>query len=239
MLIIPAIDIIDNSVVRLTEGKYDEVKKYDSTPIEQAKLFNEHGFEWLHVIDLIASRDGSINIKSIINEIKSQTNLKLEFGGGVRSFDDVSHLIEAGVDRVIIGSMSVNDTQDFELAAEKYGADKIVVASDVLDKNIQIKGWTENSGVKINDHINYCLSIGLNTFLVTDIEKDGLLQGPSFELYRELLCEFPDIKLIASGGVSNMDDLEKLNEINCYAAVVGKAIYENKVEIKELAQFGS
>ncbi len=237
MLIIPAIDIIDNSVVRLTEGRYDEVKKYNSTPVEQAVKFDKLGFEWLHVIDLIASRDGTINTINIITEIKAKTELKLEFGGGIRSFNDVNELIEAGVDRVIIGSMSVKDKSDFEKAASEFGPDKIVVASDVLNEFIQIKGWTENSGVSISDHIEYCRALGLDTFLVTDIKKDGLLMGPSKELYKNLLNDYPSIKLIASGGVSKMMDLQELRGLNCYAAVVGKAIYENKIDMKELSEF--
>lgn len=239
MLIIPAIDIIDNSVVRLSKGKYEDVTRYSQTPLEQALQYDELGFEWLHCIDLMGSKEGKINIAGLIREIKAQTNLKIEFGGGIRSAEDVVKLIEKGVDRVIIGSMSIKNQSDFESAVNKVTPERIVIAADVLNFIIQIKGWTEDSGVRITDHITYCRSLGISTYLVTDIDKDGLLAGPSTDLYINLLNEFPDIDLIASGGVSSMKDIKGLAGINCYAAVVGKAIYENKIDLKELARFGS
>ncbi len=239
MLIIPAIDIIGNSVVRLSKGKYDDVTEYKNTPLEQAVKYNELGFEWLHCIDLIGSKEGSINVESTIKEIKNATRLKIEFGGGVRSSDDVKKLVDLGVDRVIVGSMSVKNTSELEVSVNEVGPENIVIAADVLDRKIMIKGWTEDSGVVISDHITYCKSLGIKTLLVTDIDKDGLLAGPSVDLYRSLLEEFTDIDLIASGGVSSMTDIRILSESGCNAVVVGKAIYENKIDLKELSEFGN
>lgn len=239
MLIIPAIDIIDNSVVRLSKGKYEDVTKYSRSPLEQAELYNELGFEWLHCIDLMGSKDGEINVAEIIKQIKSETDLKIEFGGGIRLAKDVAELIELGVDRVIIGSMSVKNKSELEKSVDEVSPGRIVIAADILNENIQVKGWTENSGVRISDHIRYCSSLGINTYLVTDIDKDGLLAGPSTDLYAKLLDKFTDIELIASGGVSSMNDLKVLEDLGCNAAVVGKAIYENKIDMEELVKFGS
>ena len=239
MLIIPAIDIIGSSVVRLSKGKYDEVTEYKNTPLVQAVTYDKLGFKWLHCIDLIGSKEGSINVESIIKDIKNSTNLRVEFGGGVRSTDDVIKLVDMGIDRVIVGSMSVKNKSELEKAINVVGPEKVVIAADVLDNKVMIKGWTEDSGILISEHITYCKSLGIMTFLVTDINKDGLLAGPSVALYRSLLTEFADIDLIASGGVSSMTDINVLDESGCYGVVVGKAIYENKIDLKELSEFGN
>ena len=239
MLIIPAIDILNNSVVRLAKGKYEDVTTYTQTPLEQAMLYDKLGFEWLHCVDLMGSKEGNLNILSILSGIKSSTKLKIEVGGGIRNADDVVKLSDNGADRMVVGSMSVKNKSELEKAISKLSSDRIVIAADVLDNKIRIKGWTEDSGIELNDHITYCNSLGIKTYLITDINKDGLLGGPSFGLYKKVLNEFPGINLIASGGVSSMEDIGKLSELNCYAAVVGKAIYENKIDLKELSQFGN
>jgi phosphoribosylformimino-5-aminoimidazole carboxamide ribotide isomerase len=239
MLIIPAIDIIDNSVVRLSKGKYEDVTNYKQTPLEQACLYDALGYEWLHCVDLIGSKEGKINILGIIKEIKNNTKLKIEVGGGIRKAEDVNIMVSEGVDRVLIGSMAVNNKDELEKAVNKNSPDKIVIAADVLDNRVRIKGWTEDGGVMLTDHITHCRTLGIDTFLVTDINKDGLLSGPSFDLYENIMKEFRGINLIASGGVSSMCDIIKLSEMNCYAVVVGKAIYENKIDVKELAKFGN
>lgn len=239
MLIIPAIDIINNSVVRLSKGKYDNITDYKESPFDRAVIFAEHNFEWIHIIDLMGSKEGSINIGEIITEIKKQTKLKIEFGGGIRSSEDVLNVIDYGIDKVIIGSLAINNKKEFEKAIVKTGPNKIIIAADVLHENIQVKGWTENSGIRLNDHIKYCFELGITNFLITDIDKDGLLEGPNTSLYQKCISTFPQINIIASGGVSSLKDLNNLNEINCYAAVVGRAIYENKIDLKELARFGN
>lgn len=239
MLAIPAIDLLDNSVVRLEKGLYESSKKYEFTPIEMAMKYNDLGFEWLHVVDLQGSKEGRIGTKEILSEIKEKTKLKIEFGGGIRSVDQIINLTDNLVDRVILGSISVTQKDDVLKASKIVGNDKIVIASDVLNNKIKIKGWTEETAVNIFDHVGFYLSKGIQTFLCTDISKDGMLSGPGFDLYHELQNKFPEMKLIASGGISSMNDILYLNEMNCYAAVVGKSIYENKIDLKELSKFGS
>lgn len=235
MLIIPAIDIIDGKIVRLSKGKYDSVVSYNKTPLEQAKIYNDLGFEWLHVVDLSGSKDGKINTIKIIEEIKTQTNLKLEFGGGIRSKKDVVLLNDLGVDGIIIGSLSVTDKEDFESIFPDVEPDKIIIAADVLDYNIRIKGWTENSNIHLFDHIEYCSNLGIKNYLCTDIAVDGMLTGPNYDLYKKTIEKYPKIKLTASGGVSNINDIIVLKDLPVRGVVVGKAIYENKINLEELA----
>jgi phosphoribosylformimino-5-aminoimidazole carboxamide ribotide isomerase len=236
MLVIPAIDIIDGKVVRLSKGEYDSVITYNKTPLEQAKIYNDLGFEWLHVVDLSGSKDGNINTSKIIEEIKNQTNLKIEFGGGIRTKNDVVQLNDLGVDGIIIGSMSVTNKTEFESIFEVINPDKIIIAADVLDYTIRIKGWTENSNIHLFDHIEYCKGLGIKNYLCTDIAVDGMLTGPSYTLYNETIKKYPDIELTASGGVSSMNDIIRLMELEVRGVVVGKAIYENKINLEELAK---
>jgi len=235
MLIIPAIDIIDNKIVRLSKGEYDSATVYNATPLVQAKNFELHGFKWVHIVDLMASKSGKINVYEIISAIKKSCNIKIEFGGGIRSISDVDKIIETRIDKVILGSISINNKIEFEKIVNKYGDEKIITAVDVKDEFVAIKGWTEKSAISIYEHISYCKNLGLKTFLCTDISKDGLLKGPNYELYKKLQNEFTDINLIASGGISGIDDILKLKEMKLYAAVIGRAIYENKISLEELA----
>ena len=236
MLIIPAIDIIDGKVVRLSKGEYNSVVTYDKTPIEQAKIYDDLGFEWLHVVDLSGSKDGKINTSKIIEDIKQKTNLKLEFGGGIRSKLDVVHLNNLGVDGIIIGSLSATNKIEFESIFTNVNPDKIIIAADVLESMIRIKGWTENSNIHLFDHIEYCTGLGIKNYLCTDIAVDGMLTGPSYNLYKDTLQKYPEIKLTASGGVSSMNDVLRLRELPIRGVVIGKAIYENKINIEELAK---
>jgi phosphoribosylformimino-5-aminoimidazole carboxamide ribotide isomerase len=239
MLIIPAIDLLDNKVVRLTKGDYNEVTYYDYSPVDLATRYENHGFEWLHIIDLAAAKSGNISALPVIKEIKQKTKLKLQFGGGVRNKEQVDELINAGVDRIIIGSLSIQNKDEFENIVSKYGADKFVVAIDSHNENILTKGWTENSGVPIYDHINYCSDKSVTTFLCTDVSKDGTLSGPNAVLYGKIMEKHPGVKLIASGGISSLHDILLLGSMNLYATVVGKAIYENKIKLEDLANIGS
>lgn len=238
MVIIPAIDILNNQIVRLRKGDFNQVEYYANTPLQQAKFYESNGFEWLHMVDLEGSKSGNISVKEIIRQIKSETKLKIEFGGGIRSISTVDELIETGVDRVIIGSMSVQNKKEFEQIAEKYGSEKIVVASDVKDEKIAVKGWTEETSVSLYDHIDYCLGLGLNIFLCTDISKDGMLTGTNIGLYKKILSKYNNINLLASGGIKDIEDVKNVKNINAYGVIVGKAIYENKINLKELAEIG-
>lgn len=236
MLIIPAIDLIDGKVVRLSKGKYSSVVTYDKSPLEQAKIYDELGFKWLHLVDLSGSKDGKISTKKIIEDIKKETSLKIEFGGGIRSKQNVAELNNLDVDGIIIGSLSVTDKKEFESILNDIDPNKIIVAADVLDYKIRIKGWTENANIHLFDHIKYCNSLGICDFLCTDIAVDGMLTGPSIQLYNEILEKFNQIKLTASGGVSSINDIFKLAEFPLRGIVIGKAIYENKINLGELAR---
>jgi phosphoribosylformimino-5-aminoimidazole carboxamide ribotide isomerase len=236
MLIIPAIDNIDGKVVRLSKGSFDSVVQYSKSPLEQAKSYNDYGFEWIHIVDLSGSKEGKINTAEIIEEIKSSTKLKIEFGGGIRSKSDVLRLNETGVDGIIIGSLSISDRKEFESIFEDIEPKKIIIAADVLNYKIRIKGWTEDSMVHLFDHIEYCSKLGIKDFLCTDISVDGMLTGPNFELYKETIAKYPSIKLTASGGISGINDILELKKLPIRGTVVGKAIYENKINLKELSE---
>ena len=238
MLIIPAIDIIDGKLVRLTEGNFDEATSYSNSPLEQAKIFADNSFEWLHVVDLKGSLANEISVLPILEDIKNKTDLKIEFGGGIRSLKSAKELIRIGIDRLIIGSLSILDKKKFEEIVSEVGSDSIIIATDVINESVFIKGWTETSGVNLFDHIEYCKTLGINKFLCTDITKDGKLENPNFDLYKKLKERKAGINIIASGGVSSTDDIEKLKMLDLYGAVVGKAIYENRISIEELKNIG-
>ncbi len=239
MLIIPAIDLLDNKVVRLTQGAYDDPTFYNYSPMELALKYEELGFKWLHVVDLRAAKTGKISSLPILKEIKDKTKLSLQFGGGIRSINQVDELFECGVDRIIIGSLSIQDKDEFEKISAKHDAHKLVIAIDSSEEHILTLGWTENSGISIYEHIDYCSGLNVKTFLCTDISKDGTLSGPNAALYEKIMLKHPDINLIASGGISSLHDIVMLQSLDLYAAVVGKAIYENKIKLEDLANIGS
>ena len=234
MLIIPAIDILGSKIVRLSRGDFGKVKEYELTPLEQAGIFYENGLSSLHIVDLSGSKDGKMSVLKIISSIKEKYDVKIQSGGGIRNFEDAANAFSAGIDKLVIGSLSVINKPEFEKIASFSGKEKIIIAADSLRGKIMIKGWKENSEVSIYEHINYCVSLGLDGFLCTDIHRDGVLGGPSFELYAQIQEWFPSVNLIASGGIGGIEDIKKLRKMDLYAAVVGKAIYENKIELKEL-----
>lgn len=235
MLIIPAIDIIDSKIVRLSKGNYDKITNYSVSPVEQAGIFCKNGFNHIHIIDLIGSKEGTTGVLDITRQIKKMYKVTIQMGGGIRNYENVQNAFDAGVDKVIVGSLSVTGKNEFERIAASFSS-KIIVAADALNNEIMITGWTQSTGIKIGTHIEYCMSLGLNEFLCTDIGKDGLLKGPSFEMYSMLSAKYPSANVIASGGISCMDDIAELKSMNLYATVVGKAIYENKISLKELKE---
>jgi len=236
MIIIPAIDIYNNKVVRLTKGDFNNITYYKNTPLHQAQIFEEIGFEIIHIIDLLGSKTGKFTSMESVKSIKSGTKLEIEFGGGVRDIKTASAVFETGAEYAIIGSLSVKNKNEFELIVKNYTAEKIIAAVDVKNEKLFISGWTEESQLSLDQHIDYCLGLNIKRFLCTDISRDGMLEGPNIELYKTLLKKYPGIKLIASGGVKDLNDINALNKINPYAVVVGKAIYENKISLKELAK---
>lgn len=236
MLIIPAIDILDGKLVRLEEGIYQSRKIYSEYPLEIAEQYALHGFKVIHIVDLSGSRDGRISILELLKEIKSQLEIKIQFGGGIRSLDDAMKLFDTGVDKIVIGSISISNKSEFERIVEHIGSNKIISAIDTEDEIIKIKGWTEGTDINIYDHLIYCLSKGMDTFLCTDIKRDGMLTGPNLKLYHNLMKQFPLAKIIASGGVSKIEDVRELKSQGLYGVVIGKAIYENIIQLKELTK---
>lgn len=237
MLIIPAIDIYDNSIVRLSKGNFDNITYYKNTPIQQAKLYDSLGFKLIHIVDLLGSKTGKITALESIEKIKNETKLKIEFGGGIRDVKTISELFEAGIDYGIIGSLSIKNKSEFELILKKHPPEKIIISIDAMNEIIKISGWTEDTSISIYDHIEYCSNLGVKKFLCTDISKDGMLVGTNIDLYKKIMDKYPEIHLIASGGVKDLEDVKELRKINPYAVVVGKAIYEEKIDLKELSKF--
>lgn len=237
MRIIPAIDIINGQCVRLTKGDYDTKKVYNENPLEVAKAFEDSGIQYLHVVDLDGAKASHIVNYKVLETIASKTNLKIDFGGGLKSNEDLRIAFESGANQITGGSIAVKDPEVFQGWISTYGADKIILGADCKDENIAISGWQEESDLKVIPFINDYQSKGIAYVICTDISKDGMLKGPSFDLYERILNENSAIKLIASGGISQFDELPRLAEMGCEGVIVGKAIYENRISLKELEQF--
>ncbi|MEO5909591.1 MAG: 1-(5-phosphoribosyl)-5-[(5-phosphoribosylamino)methylideneamino] imidazole-4-carboxamide isomerase [Pelobium sp.] len=238
MYIIPAVDVLDQKIVRLTEGDYNQITHYNASLTEQIELYQSNGTEFVHIIDLNGAKGDFSNQKYLFDIIK-KTDMKVQYGGGVRSIDKVKELLDSGIHRVIVGTQAITNPSFLEeLSKEICGKTKcsnqVVVAIDVLDEVIKYSGWMESSPIKLMDYVDKCLQLGFFRFLCTDINKDGKLGGAGVDLYKKLLNQSPFIKLIASGGISSMADIEELNELNIESCVVGKAIYENKISIEEI-----
>lgn len=238
MYIIPAIDILNGKVVRLCEGDYDQVTSYDVTLEKMIDKYQSNGTEIIHIIDLNGAKGDFSNQKFLFDMIK-KTDIKVQYGGGVRSIAKVKELIDSGIHRVIVGTQALTNNNFLsELSQEICGKEKcqdqVVIAIDVLDEVIKYSGWMESSPIKLMDYVDKCLNLGFFRFLCTDINKDGKLGGAGVSLYKKLLEHSPFIKLIASGGVSSMKDIEDLQKIKVESCVVGKAIYEGKISIEEI-----
>lgn len=241
MYVIPAIDILDKKVVRLREGKYDDKTVYDVSLEEMLEKYISYGTKFVHIIDLNGAKGDFSNQQYVLNAIKKY-DIKVQYGGGVRSIDKVKELLTIGFHRVIVGTQAITDPSFLENLSKEVCdqykcSDQVVVAIDVLDEVIKYSGWMESSPIKLMDYIDRCTNLGFFRFLCTDIAKDGKLTGSGVELYKKLLDHKPFIKLIASGGVSSITDLDALKEIKCEAAVVGKAIYEGKISVEEIKQW--
>ncbi len=238
MYIIPAIDILDKKVVRLREGDYKQVTEYDVSLEEMIDRYQAYGTNRIHIIDLNGAK-GDFSNQEYLFDVIRKTDMKVQYGGGIRSIEKVLELIDAGIHRVIVGTQALTNPPFLkELSLAFSGRtkciDQVVIAIDVLDEVIKYSGWMESSPIKLMDYVDKCLQLGFFRFLCTDIGKDGKLGGAGIELYEKLLDHSPFIKLIASGGVSSMDDIEKLNQIKVESVVVGKAIYEGRISIEEI-----
>lgn len=236
MRIIPAIDIINGKCVRLTKGDYSTQKTYSENPLEIAKMFEDNGIEYLHLVDLDGAKSKNIINHKVLYEIATNTSLKIDFGGGIKSDDDARIAFENGASQITGGSIAIENPTLFAKWLKEYGADKIILGADSKNRKIAIHGWQTKSEVDVLDFISEKERLGVKYVICTDIDKDGMLQGVSEKLYKEIL-ENSNVNLIASGGVSSIDDLIIAKQIGCEGAIIGKAIYEGKISMKELSSF--
>lgn len=234
MTIIPAIDIINGKCVRLTHGDYAQQKVYNENPVEVAKEFEEAGITRLHVVDLDGAKAGKIINLKVLEAIASQTKLVIDFGGGIKKINDIENVFNAGAAIATIGSVAVKHPELLEEWLMEFGADKFLIGADVLEEKIKISGWLEDGDINIFDFIGKMIGLGVTNIFCTDISKDGAMQGPSVDLYKKIIDEHPEINLIASGGVTTIDDVIKLKEIGCTGAIIGKAIYEGTIDLQQL-----
>lgn len=232
--LIPAIDIIDGKCVRLSQGDYNTKKVYGECPADMAKRFEDVGIKRLHVVDLDGAKASHIVNYKALESIASKTNLIIDFGGGLKTDDDLRIAFESGASMVTGGSIAVKNPNVFEGWLKKYGGDKIILGADVKERKIAVSGWIENTDVDLFEFLKDYISKGVRKVICTDIAKDGMLKGPSIELYKDILKEHPTLHLIASGGVSSMADIEALDEAGVPAVIFGKAIYEGRIKLKEL-----
>ena len=236
MRIIPAIDIIEGKCVRLSKGDYSTQKTYNENPLEVAKAFEDHGIEYLHLVDLDGAKSKHIVNYKVLESIAAKTNLKIDFGGGLKTDKDLQIAFDCGAQQITGGSIAVKDPNKFTSWIQHYGAEKIILGADVKGEYIATDGWLETSDQSLFDFLGHYQSKGIQYSICTDISKDGMLQGPSFDLYKKILSETA-IKLIASGGISQFDELPRLAEMGCEGTIIGKAIYENRISLKQLEQF--
>lgn len=236
MQTIPAIDLLNGQAVRLHKGSYKEVTVYDKSPLNQARKFKEAGFDHIHVVDLNGAKEGAFVNLPHIKEIISELDISVQTGGGIRTFEDVEMLLKAGLSKVICSSMAIKNEKDWLKSLEKY-PENMILGMDLKDGKIAYSGWLETAEESVESFLSRMIDNGLQEVLCTDISKDGTLAGPNFDLYQDLHHNFPDIRLIASGGVSSLDDLHKLNDADIQAVVIGKAYYEGRISLEEMAEF--
>lgn len=243
MRIIPAIDIIDGKCVRLSKGDYNTKKIYNENPFEVAKSFEDAGIQYLHLVDLDGAKSSSIINHKVLEQIATKTKLKIDFGGGLKTNEDLKIAFESGANQITGGSIAVKNQTLFKEWINQYGTEKIILGADANNRKIAVSGWLEESNEDVIPFIqNYQLN-GISYVICTDIAKDGMLEGPSFDLYQDIISQcvtssgVEKIKLIASGGISTFDELPKLAELGCEGTIIGKAIYEGRISLKQLENF--
>ncbi len=234
MEIIPAIDIIDGKCVRLTKGDYAEKKIYNEKPLEVALEFEEAGIRRLHLVDLDGAGLGEVRNWKVLETVATKTSLVIDFGGGIKSEKDVTIVFNSGASLATVGSVAVNDRSEFLKWLKKFGVGKFFLGADVKNEKIAIHGWKDVTEISIFSFVRDFADEGVKQIFCTDIEKDGMLEGPSTKLYKKILEQFPEIKLVASGGISAMSDLDELKTAGCSGAIIGKAIYEGKIKLTDL-----
>ena len=237
MEIIPAIDIIDGRCVRLTQGQYDSVKVYNEQPLEVAKQFEDAGLSRLHLVDLDGAKAGAVKNWKVLETLAVSPSLVIDFGGGIKTEKDAEIVLNSGAAWATVGSIAVKEEAAFMQWVRRFGPDKFMLGADVKGEKIAVGGWLETTDIWVYDFIRKYQEQGIQHVFCTDVSKDGLLQGPSVPLYKNIIAEFPGLYFIASGGVSSVNDLEILAGIGCKGAIVGKAIYEQKITLEELKRF--
>ena len=237
MRIIPAIDIIEGKCVRLTKGDYATQKIYNEDPLEVAKAFEDRGVNFLHLVDLDGAKAKSIVNFKVLEKLAANTRLKIDFGGGLKSDTDLKIAFECGAQQITGGSVAVNNPEMFKRWLVEYGSDKIILGADVKGDFIAVNGWMDTSEESIVPFVKKYIKAGVEYVVCTDISKDGMLDGPAFALYESLLSAFPKIKLIASGGLSNISELARLADLGCDGVIIGKAIYEKKISLSRLESY--
>jgi phosphoribosylformimino-5-aminoimidazole carboxamide ribotide isomerase len=235
--ILPAMDIIKGKCVRLTQGDFSKKKVYSGEPVEIAKEYENAGLKYLHLVDLDGARQKRVVNWNTLKEISRATSLKIEFGGGLHSHSDVQHVFECGAYQVILGSVAIYRPELVYSSLNDFGPDKIILGMDVMDNKIRISAWQEETDVEIAEFFTDYIRAGVKRFVCTDIRKDGMLTGPAFDLYSSIKDTFPNIQLVASGGVRNVDDIYKLEDLSVFGVIIGKAIYERTITLDQLRQF--
>lgn len=237
MRIIPAIDIIGGKCVRLSQGEYDSKKVYHENPLDVARMFEDNGIKYLHLVDLDGAKAKHVVNLKVLEDIVSKTRLIVDFGGGIKSDEDIKAVFENGAAQVTVGSLAVSNPEKMEQWLSEYGSEKIILGADAKDGKIAISGWQTISTQSLTEFIGSYAAIGVEYVVCTDISKDGMLQGSSIELYRHLRHDFPKLRFVASGGVTNISELSVLDEMGMDGAIIGKAIYEGKISLTDLKAF--
>lgn len=235
MRIIPAIDIINGQCVRLSKGDYNTSKVYNTNPVEVAKQFEDAGIKYLHIVDLDGAKSKQIVNAKTLEQIATQTNLQIDFGGGIKTVSDITTAFNSGAKQVTVGSIAATEPALFLEWLEVYGSDKVILGADCKQRKIMTQGWLDSADTDVLEFIQSYEQKGVQYSIVTDIEKDGMLSGPAIELYKEIIAN-STVKLIASGGLTTVEELYKLREIGCEGVIIGKAIYEGKITLKELSE---
>lgn len=237
MKVIPAIDIVDGKCVRLTQGNFAAMKIYNEDPLDVAKRFQDADIEHVHLIDLDGAERGAVTNWETVERIRANTALKIDFGGGVKTSEDVDMLLELNIDQINVGSVAVKEPDKFKEWIANFGADNFILSADVRGQSVKINGWKETTSATVYDLIDSYIPDGIRTVTCTDISADGMLGGPNFALYRKLINRFPSMKINASGGVSSIEDIEKLQYLGVSGVIIGKALYEGRIKLNELAAF--
>lgn len=237
MEIIPAIDIIDGKCVRLTHGDYSRKKIYNEHPLEVARQFEDAGLQRLHLVDLDGAKEGKVKNWKVLETLTAKTSLAIDFGGGIKTEKDVQIVFECGSQYATVGSIAVKEKETFIGWLKKFGAGKFLLGADVRDEKLTISGWTEGTEIWIYDFIQDYIENGVQQLFCTDVAKDGALEGPSIELYKNIIRKFPKLHFIASGGVRHLDDVYELKDMGCSGVIIGKALYEARISIEDLKKF--